>query len=50
MNVGQPVETGPRSGETFEGLELRMLDGATVSVPDPGGHYVILELIRSADW
>lgn len=31
--------------ETFE-----TTDGATVRIPDPTGRYVILEVIRSADW
>jgi hypothetical protein len=39
IQPGQPIS-----------LSLSTWDGAAVTVPDPGGRYVVLELIRSADW
>jgi len=38
------------SGPPFAATVFTTLDGVEVEVPDPGGGYVVLELIRSADW
>ncbi len=45
-----PVEEPLAVGMKLAPLSLRTLGGAEVAVPDPSGGYVVLELIRSADW
>ena len=37
-------------GADLSGQTLGSLDGLPLTLPDPGGRPVILELIRSADW
>jgi len=45
------VATRPLTlGGAFPGFEGTTRAGAPVTVPDPSGGVVILELIRSADW
>lgn len=38
------------AGAAFAPIALPTLAGAEARVPDPTGNYVVLELIRSADW
>jgi len=46
---GDVLEGAPSPGDAFPTTTLTTLDGASVDVPD-ADRYVILELIRSADW
>ncbi|MCO4770965.1 MAG: hypothetical protein KDA24_13105 [Deltaproteobacteria bacterium] len=47
---GDTLEGALTPGETIPAVSFTTLDGRTVQVPDPSGGYVVLELIRSADW
>lgn len=40
-----PLAVGDHLDQT-----LQSIDGASVTLPDPQGNYVVLELIRSPDW
>ncbi len=46
---GAELEGAPTPGQPFA-TELVSIDGETITVPDPDGRVVVLELIRSADW
>ncbi len=46
---GSALDGAPVPGEAFT-AELASIDGEAISVPDPSGEVVVLELIRSADW
>jgi hypothetical protein len=48
-SAGAQRQAAPAPGERIE-LGLRDIDGRKIVVPDPAGRYVVLELIRSADW
>jgi len=51
--ASQMTETDPLAGAVQPGdvvASVTPLAGEAVTLPDPGGRYVILELIRSADW
>lgn len=49
QSVGAQRRAAPAPGEHLE-LGLRDLDGRRIHIPDPDGRYVLIELIRSADW
>ena len=46
---GDDMPTAIQPGQPVA-LSLETWDGVAVTVPDPQGRYVVLELIRSADW
>lgn len=47
---GDLADTALRPGGVMPAWEATDLAGEPVRVPDPAGGYVVLELIRSADW
>lgn len=49
QSAGADRQAAPAPGEFLE-LGLRDIDGRAVRVPDPDGRWVVVELIRSADW
>ena len=44
------ASAGLAVGDDLSGQVLSTVKGAPLSLPDPLGRVVILELIRSADW
>lgn len=49
QSVGAQRDEAPAPGQFLE-LGLKDIDGRSIRVPDPDGRYVVVELIRSADW
>ncbi len=49
QTVGAEPELAPAPGQQLS-LQLQTIDGEQVALPDPQGSYVLVELIRSADW
>ena len=47
---GDRLDGALAPGASLGPITFAALDGASITVPDPDGRYVVLELIRSADW
>ncbi len=47
--AGSELAGVPTPGQPFA-AELTTTDGEAITLPDPSGRVVVLELIRSADW
>ena len=47
---GDRLDGALTPGTSLDPHTFTTVHGASVTVPDPDGRYVVLELIRSADW